>query len=397
MEKKEIQNSNSLLKNDSKSLYLLIIWEKSRYKTDSILNDIKKKFVIKKIYEIEWDEKEFVDNLTRIYGSKSTASDKAELFGTGPFLLIVVSDNNPKFIEQDTFKGVDIINTNILKSKFEYRKWIGEKFSVHGTVSYKETNHNLTLLFGKNIEEFKKELPEKWNGDIERIKPKLIGSDGWKNMAHLIYALNGTNHYVILRNFEELPEKFQQKDLDILTENTLMKYIIDFDCSLNVKENHFFEKNVGEKNIKFDLKYSSENYFDKKWAKNIIKKRILHTNGFYIPNTEDHFYTLLYHVIYQKKVIAEKYKKRLSNLAEELKLKSISYSFFNDFEKSKEILDKYLKENGYCNTTSFQFKLFHNEFLRLVKTSINFAKTEGISVLFGAIKMKLHMSFFKNP
>ena len=61
-----------------------------------------------------------------------------------------------------------------------------------------------------------------------------------KENTKILFTLNGTNHYVILRNFEELPEKFQQKDLDILTENTLMKYIIDFDCSLNVKENHFF-------------------------------------------------------------------------------------------------------------------------------------------------------------
>jgi len=393
----ENKNSNILLKNDSESLYLFVIWDKSRNKTDLIIENLKKKFIIKQIYEIEWDKTEFVDNLTRIYGSKSTASDKGKLLGTGPFLLILVSDKDPKFIEQETPKGTDMINTNILKSKFEYRKWIGKEFSIHGTVSYKETNHNITLIFGKNIDEFQKELPEKWNGDIEKIKPKLIGSNGWDDMRHLIYALNGTCQYVILRNFEELPEKFKQKDLDVLTENTLMKYVIDFDCSLNVKENHFFEKKIGDKNIQFDIKYSSENYFDKKWAKNILKKRILHSGGFYIPNKEDQFYTILYHAIYQKKVIAEKYKKKLSVLAEELGMKQISNSYFDDFNKSKKFLDQYLKKNEYSNTTSFQFKLFHNEILRLVKTSINLGKTEGFSVLFGAIRMKIYITFFKNP
>jgi len=397
MIEKEIQNSNPLLKNDSESLYLFIIWNKSRHKTDLILDDIKKKFIIKQIYEIEWNETEFVDNLTRIYGSKSTASDKGKLLGTGPFLLILVSDENPKFIEYEIPKGTDVINTNILKSKFEYRKWIGKEFSVHGTISYKETNHNITLIFGKNINEFKKELTEKWNEKIEKIKPKLIGSNGWKDMNHLIYALNGTTNYVILRNFEELPDKFGQKDLDILTENTLMKYVIDFDCSLNAKENHFFEKKIGDKNIHFDLKYSSENYFDKKWAKSILKRRNLHSNGFYVPNKEDYFYTLLYHAIYQKRVIAEKYKKKLSNLAEELGINLASDSFFDDFDKSKKIIDQYLKNNEYSNTTSFQFKLFHNEILRLVKVSINLGRTEGLSVLFSAIKMKVYLTFFKNP
>ena len=113
----ENKNSNILIKNDSESLYLFVIWDKSRNKTDLIIEDLKKKFIIKQIYEIEWDKTEFVDNLTRIYGSKSTASDKGKLLGTGPFLLILVSDKDPKFIEQETPKGTDMINTNILKSK----------------------------------------------------------------------------------------------------------------------------------------------------------------------------------------------------------------------------------------------------------------------------------------
>ena len=128
-----------------------------------------------------------------------------------------------------------------------------------------------------------------------------------------------------------------------------------------------------------------------------MKKRILHSGGFYIPNKEDQFYTILYHAIYQKKVIAEKYKKKLSVLAEELGMKQISNSYFDDFNKSKKFLDQYLKKNEYSNTTSFQFKLFHNEILRLVKTSINLGKTEGFSVLFGAIRMKIYITFFKNP
>ena len=37
-------------------LYLFIIWEKSRNKTDVILEDLEKKFVIRDVYEIKWKE-----------------------------------------------------------------------------------------------------------------------------------------------------------------------------------------------------------------------------------------------------------------------------------------------------------------------------------------------------
>ena len=44
---------------------------------------------------------------------------------------------------------------------------IGKKFTIHSSVSKNETEHNLTLLFGKNIDDFTKELPTKWDGIIK--------------------------------------------------------------------------------------------------------------------------------------------------------------------------------------------------------------------------------------
>ena len=49
-------------------LYLFIIWEKSRHKSDLIINDIKTKFVIKEIFEVKWSEEYFLNNLIRFYG-----------------------------------------------------------------------------------------------------------------------------------------------------------------------------------------------------------------------------------------------------------------------------------------------------------------------------------------
>ena len=40
-------------------LYVFIIWEKSRGQTQNILDDLKKKFVIRAIFEVEWNKENF--------------------------------------------------------------------------------------------------------------------------------------------------------------------------------------------------------------------------------------------------------------------------------------------------------------------------------------------------
>ena len=49
-------------KDDSK-LYLFIIWEKSRNKTEEILDDLRKKFVIRDVYQVKWSKENFLNNL----------------------------------------------------------------------------------------------------------------------------------------------------------------------------------------------------------------------------------------------------------------------------------------------------------------------------------------------
>ena len=63
---------------ESTSLYLFIIWEKSRKKSDMIFDDMNKKFVIRDVYEVTWDRKQFIDNMRRFYGTLETAQQKSE-------------------------------------------------------------------------------------------------------------------------------------------------------------------------------------------------------------------------------------------------------------------------------------------------------------------------------
>ena len=86
-------------------LYVFIIWEKSRGQTQNILDDLKKKFVIREIFEVEWNKENFLDNLKRFYGqSLSDAEEKAKVCGIGQFLVIVISDSKPDLREPSKSK-----------------------------------------------------------------------------------------------------------------------------------------------------------------------------------------------------------------------------------------------------------------------------------------------------
>ncbi|QLH10208.1 hypothetical protein [Nitrosarchaeum sp. AC2] len=272
----------------------------------------------------------------------------------------------------------------------KYREWIGVDYALHASNSYKETNHDLMLLIGKKSEDLEKDLPEKWNGSIKKIESELIGHNGWTDMKQFLDSLNVISNYVILRNFEELPDKFVHHDIDILTDN--VKMISDL---INEEKSAIGKASImiGDKKILLDFRYQEGHHYDEKWAKDILKRRIMHPSGFYVPCNEDYFYTLLYHGIVQKQ-IREEYKKILYELAKKINFNENIEEILNDFTLSKKLLDKYMSKMRYHKTTidrRILYKIRHGEIIRLVKVSIFLTKTYGIRFLLKKIKIKIRM------
>jgi len=198
-----------------------------------------------------------------------------------------------------------------------------------------------------------------------------------------------TTNYVILRNFEELPDKFLDHDIDILTDNVKsMSYIIN-------EDEHSTEKasiKIGDKKILIDFRYHMGHHYDEKWSKDILRRRILYKGGFYVPSKEDYFYTLLYHATKQNNV-REKYKKSLSELATELNINENIGMILNDFSKSRKFVDAYMRKMGYHRTTiehRILYKIRHNESIRLVKVAVFLTNTYGIRFLLKKIKEKIN-------
>ena len=371
-------------------LYLFIIWKKSINKKDLILEDIEKKFVIRDVYEIKWSEKEFANNMTKFYGRRlPNTSKKIESSGIGPFLLILISDPNPKLERRmlDDMNEVEI-NTNVYNSKMKYRAWAGADYALHASNSEEETKHDLALLFGTKLEEFEKELPEKWDRSIKKIdNHHIIGHNGWKNTKEFFNVLNVTINYVVLRNFEDFPDKIPDGDIDILTDDIKTMSIIinqeNPDVDLPII--------IGNKKISIDFRYQMGYKLDEKWSKDVLKRRVMHGGGFYVPCKKDYFYTLFYHNIIDGSM---KYKKMLSQLAIEIGIEENINEILNDNVESERFLKKYMISMGYkkTNTTSKTlYKIKHNELIRLLRASIFFIKTHGIIFFLKKVKQKIKL------
>lgn len=372
-------------------LYIFVIWENGRSKENFLLEEIKKKFIIRDIYEIKWTTKNFPNNMKRFYGPKlGNVFTKTTDCGTGPLLLIIISDPNPKFGKRRTSNGMELVNISIFDSKKLYRKLTGVGYAIHSSITDKETNDDLTMLLGKNIDDISKNLPEKWDGKIKKLESDLIGQNEWKDMNQLFYVLNSTTNYVVLRNFEGLPENYQNydhNDIDILTDDFLRTpYITNGGKSSFNKEFSSFVK-VGDKSIKFDFGYPGDNYFDEKWAYDILKRRVFE-HGLYTPSKEDYFYTLFYHAVFHQQKISDEYKNKLIKLSIELKLNKINSNIFGNIEESKKFIEKYMKKKNYSHTFSKRYIIFHNPIFRLVKVAILLWRTQGLNFLLIASKNK---------
>jgi len=379
--------------------YIFVIWESARSKEKFLFEELKKKFIIRDVFEITWSKKNFVNNMKRFYGPKlGDAFKKTTNCGIGPFLLVIISDPHPKFAKRRTSNGMELVNINLYDNKKIYRKLTGTGYAIHSSVTDKETNDDLTLLLGKNTYDLTKEISKKWDGSIKKLELDLIGQDGWKDMKQLLYVLNSIMNYVILRNFEDLPENFfnyEHHDIDILTDDFLrIPYITNGGKS---PFNDIFSPlvKIGNKTIPIDFEHPGDNNFDEKWSKDILKRRILY-NGFYVPSKEDYFYTLFYHAIFHQKKISDEYKKKLSDLATELGITEITPLTFDDLDKSKKFLEKYMSRMGYLHTNSTQYKIRHNKFSRLVKVALYLWRKQGTKFLLTAIKGKIKRTILKS-
>ena len=327
-------------------LHLFIIWSNAKYKEAEILMDMASRFKILGIHSVTWDKSHFSANLTRFYGENLPPhSNKEKLCGNGPFTLVVV-------FARMTSKGPQIVNVNLFDSKEMYRHWTGGGHMIHGTNSDTEVRHDLVLLTGYSKKDYLK-MTEEAGTTLRESFASMPGEVSWKDMNQLLYVLNETVDYVVLRNFDDLFSNYTNSvhgDVDLLVSNRYLARL-----ALNAKPVHTSKRRVqhvvkiGKGGTYFDIRYLGDDYYCKVWEKKILENRYLTDAGYYRTDDENFAYSLLYHTIVHKKRIAEDYKDTLQVLFHE-----------EDEDRLKISLLKFMKENGYVMNEPYDYTVYFN-------------------------------------
>lgn len=303
-------------KTDTSEIHICIIWQNARKCENEILMDLSKNFDILKTIEIEWTKKNFSRNLTRFYNvALPKRNFKEKECGNGPFLLVILKDRNPKYEQRMTSRGKkEIVNIKLFDAKTKYRKMVDSEHvnsKVHATNSMLESDHDLSLLLGISAYEVEskiKDLPDK-------ITQDLVGADGWKDLSQLFYILNHTVSYVVLRNFDNIPSSYTTKehgDIDFLANDLmeLQRIINGEKVHRQVYRVHYCVT-VGRDKVYYDIRSVGDNYYDKRWEESILAGRVLNKKGVYVPDKRNYMYSLAYHALVHKMVMAKDYEKKI--------------------------------------------------------------------------------------
>ena len=363
-------------------IHLIIIWPKAMSYKDKIIEDVSCQFDVKKIFKFHWDRKSYYKNLKIFYSHSlkdfsdrrynRIISSKIKNVGIGDFIVVVFEDVNPCIEKRETTSGVVEVNSHVFDLKTKYRSIIGGS-RIHSSNDNWETNKDLTLLFGLNTEDFL----ERYSGSsllIEDVQRNCMGYDGYSSIEEFFYVLNNCLKYVVLRNHENLPDKYvstEHGDIDLLVEH--FNYAVKLTNAerayrQDYRVYHYIK--IAGNQYPFDFRYIGDQYYDPNWEQSIIDNRILLKNVFYAPCCTDQFYSLLYHAYIQKREVKEDYFQKLDYYA-----KCIGTEYDNkEFMTSLGLLFPYLKSNSYDFIRPIDKSVYYNKKNILISKAFDYLK-----------------------
>ena len=335
-------------------LHFFIIWEHGRHKEKEIVADIGKHFKILGCYDILWSPSYATSNFARLYGVQRLSGWRlARKRGAGRFLLITVWDENPVYELAEALTGFECLNTNMLKLKKLYRSWTDRKGinGVHSSIRPEETNWNLTLILGKNADDYLASINSPWDGSFEKIDKDILGAHGWNSLEEAFYALNNTVNYAVLRNFEGLPHNFDpsiHKDIDLLTdERNRLISVLNPRKTKPLRSPVQLKVSVDGKLIDWDVRQVGDDYYCLQWEQDMLQDKVLTSENVYVLNGEHHFYSLIYHALVHKKRIAADYYEKAKSLMKSLCFDLPNETFSRAFDMYFELLKDYMKRRNY--------------------------------------------------
>ena len=147
-------------------IFLFVVWNRGLPELEVVRAAIREKFTILKEFEVTWRPKDYTKNFAAFYGWKAWSMwlGKKRRSGTGPFRVIMVRDENPKFgglsdeAKARVKRGGEppelAENENAYAFKMSLRDRMAHSNVIHSAVNEAEVRHNLKAITGETLEEF---------------------------------------------------------------------------------------------------------------------------------------------------------------------------------------------------------------------------------------------------
>lgn len=339
---------------DNSIVHILVIWSKGLDHKEEILADLQKDFEVLKVFNGHWDKDKFLQNYMVFYAHsqyhldpasyKRLLQGKVDHCGDEDFTVVILRDTQPHFEIRHTSSGNRMVNTRMFDKKTQYRALTGGGHKIHSSDDAWETNHDLTLMFGLNTEDFCKEFI--LDGNETSFSQNCQGVSGYKSIQNLFYVLNNCIRYVVMRNHECIPDQYTVEghgDIDLLCDNkNWMSYLTAAKPIFQENYRVYHTIMIGGNEVPFDFRFVGDNYYDKPWQENILNSRILLKGLFYAPNPENQFFSLLYHAYIQKREVKEDYLPKLAKYA-----KSIGINYDSEVKTAVSQLDSFMRQHKY--------------------------------------------------
>lgn len=344
-----LPDEKSFMHQFDRDLQLIVLWSNGRNHEDEVLRLIEKDFSILAQYDVTWSADKIVNNFERLYGQGLSGTfTKHTQVGAGPFLAIVVEDREPKYGYRPNVSGhVELTNLNIARLKIAARELTGG-YRVHSSNNLQEFVRDATLILGVDRVDRLLAGGDQSAGRSELLSD-MVGSEGWSDLHEVFATLRRIGQYVVLRNFESLPDSLDRdREIDVLCRNAH-----DLAALVNaVKETprgpgSRYVCQVGGERVYFDIRHVGDGYLDRGWQSAILGRHEWRGGIIPVPRRDDYFFSLLYHAKIQKPAVKESYRPRLATLAHELGAVPKPSADVCEDDIAAALLDGFLAAHGY--------------------------------------------------
>jgi hypothetical protein len=349
---------------------LFVIWSEADHLRSRVLTALADHFEIRGVHRIAWSADLVSENFGRFYRSSRLIPPYHTYFqrqkGSGTFTLITVLDHNPVYANRPTNKGLRLVNSRMFDAKREFRGMTDHRMVVHSTETSEEATRDLYMLMGVSPEEYLQHHPAAWAGATEHCARDVTGAKDWPSLRDAFDALNHLVSYVVLRNFEGLPESHvvgEHDDVDLLVEDYQEAIRI-----LNARPvlglvpqwGGRFHVSVSGRQILFDIRFVGDDYFDEQWQKEILERRRFSESRIFVPCDRDYFETLAYHAVAHKRELSHDYSVRLTAMAASQGRTDWTPDRLASSAETRRLLDTVVRDQGRRHIKPKDVTVFYN-------------------------------------